>query len=855
MRNRKTIETIKLPDFALVLLIGASGSGKSSFGRAHFKPTEVISSDTCRGWVADDENDQTATGAAFEVLHYIAEKRLAARRLTVIDATNVRAEDRRSLVALAKKHYAQCVAIVLNPDESVCHERNALRPNRQFGPHVVRNQTRAMKQGINSLGREGFRYVYELRSVAEIQQVQVYRERLWTDRRDETGSFDIVGDIHGCFDELMSLLAELGYETGSDAAGEYAIPPAGRKLIFVGDLVDRGPKTPQVLRLAMRMIAAGRALCVLGNHEAKLLKWLQGRQVKMTHGLAESAAQLQQESEEFRAEVAKFLNSLISHYLLDEGRLAVAHAGIKENMLARASGVIKQFCMYGETTGETDEFGLPVRYSWAMDYRGDTKIIYGHTPMPAAEWLNNTLCVDTGCVFGGKLSALRYPEMSLVAVSAQQVYCEPVKPLHLPEKLPSAQQVHDDVLDYADVSGKRLIHTRLRDQITVYGENAAAALEVMSRFAVNPRWLIYLPPTMAPTATSQVAGYLEHPHEAFSYYAKQAVNEVICEVKHMGSRAVIVVCRSEEAAQQRFGVQAGELGVIYTRTGRHFFKDAALTRALLERLNQALEKAGLWDSLQSDWVCLDAEIMPWSAKASSLIAEQYAPVGEAAQLGLSAVNQALQQAQQRGVPVDELASRFVQREQAAQQYAAAWQHYCWPVHSLDDLRIAPFHLLASEGAVHDQQTHAWHMQQLATLAAHDNLFVATPYRVLSPADETAVQAACDWWEQLTAQGGEGMVVKSNSFLAYANGQLVQPALKCRGREYLRIIYGPEYDLPEHLERLRKRGLGRKQSLAMREFALGHEALHRFVGKEALRRVHECVFGVLALESEPVDPRL
>jgi protein phosphatase len=173
-----------------------------------------------------------------------------------------------------------------------------------------------------------------------------------------------------------------------------------------------------------------------------------------------------------------------------------------------------------------------------------------------------------------------------------------------------------------------------------------------------------------------------------------------------------------------------------------------------------------------------------------------------------------------------------------------------------DLKLAPFHVLATEGAVHTEKDHAWHMETIADVCrAADGVLHATPYRVVDVTDPASEAEASKWWEQLTENGGEGMVVKPLGFIARGKRGLVQPALKCRGREYLRIIYGPEYTLPENLERLRQRGLSVKRSLALREFALGVEALERFVRSEPLRRVHECVFGVLALESEPVDPRL
>lgn len=431
------MNTLTIPEFALVVLIGASGAGKSTFARKHFLPTEVISSDVCRGLVSDDENDQSATKDAFELVHFLAGKRLEKRRLSVIDATNVRPEDRKSLVALARRYYAQLVAIVLNPGQSVCHERNQHRPDRQFGAHVVQNQYQQLMRGINGLDREGFRCIYELRSVEVINEAVIVRQRLPTDGRDLHGPFDIMGDVHGCFDELWQLLGKLGYRMGEDQQGFYAHHPQDRRLAFVGDLVDRGPKVVEVLQLVMRMVKDGTALCVLGNHEAKLLKWLQGRNVKLTHGLQASVTQLQQCSESFRLEVHQFLESLPSHYWLDEGKLVVVHAGIKPGMIGRASNALKAFCIYGETTGETDEFGLPIRYPWAMDYRGNTYIVYGHTPALQAGWLNHTICLDTGCVFGGKLSALHYPEMELVSVDALQVYCEPSRPLGLPSGLPT----------------------------------------------------------------------------------------------------------------------------------------------------------------------------------------------------------------------------------------------------------------------------------------------------------------------------------------------------------------------------------------------------------------------------------
>jgi protein phosphatase len=557
--------------------------------------------------------------------------------------------------------------------------------------------------------------------------------------------------------------------------------------------------------------------------------------------------------------VKKFLDSLVSHYVLDDGKLVIAHAGMKETMQGRASRAVRAFALYGETTGETDEFGLPIRYNWAAEYRGQAMVVYGHTPIMTPEWLNNTINIDTGCVFGGQLTALRYPEKELVSVPAAATYSEPVRPLQplaTATDTLSTQQQYDDVLDLEDVSGKRIITTSLQRQIIIREENSIAALEVMSRFATNPRWLIYLPPTMSPSETSNEDGLLEHPAEAFAYYRSAGIAQVICEEKHMGSRAVVIVCRDEEAARKHFGVVNEGAGICYTRTGRRFFDDRSLETAFLDRVRTALDASDFWQRFQTSWVCLDCELLPWSVKAQSLLLHQYAAVGAASTGSLAEASQLLQQAKARGLAIDELASDYQHRHALATRYTEAYRRYCWPVDTIDDLKLAPFHVMATQGQTYFDRDHTWHMQTLAEICQTDPHFLlATPYQVIDVNDPGSVTTGIHWWEHLTGQGGEGMVVKPRQFLATGQHGIVQPAVKCRGPEYLRIIYGPEYDQPANIVRLRKRGLSAKRTLAMREFALGVEALKRFVLGEPLRKVHECVFGVLALESEPVDPRL
>jgi protein phosphatase len=857
------VTALGIPELSLVALVGATGSGKSTFAREHFGPFEVLSSDFCRGLVSDDENDQAATKDAFDVLNYIAAKRLAAGRLTVVDATNVQRDARRKLIELARAHDVLPVAIVLDLPERVCVDRNAQRPDRDFGARVVRRQRDQLRRSIKGLGKEGFRKVHVLRGVDEVAAATVVRERLLTDFRDDHGPFDVIGDVHGCRSELEALLTTLGYDLVRDDAGRPvdATHPYGRRAVFLGDLVDRGPDSPGVLRLVMGMVGAGHARCVPGNHENKLVRALAGRQVRVSHGLAETLDQLGKETEEFRAKVADFCSGLVSHQVLDDGNLVVAHAGLKEAYHGRASGRVRSFALYGDTTGETDEFGLPVRYPWADDYRGRAMVLYGHTPVPAAEWVNNTMCLDTGCVFGGRLTALRYPEREVVSVPAEQVWYEPEKlsaTISAPGRIGadnSAGVRQPDLLDIDDVLGKRVIETAHHGRVTVREDNAAGALEVMSRFAMHPRWLPYLPPTMAPVATSKRPELLEHPGEAYAAYDSVGITTLICEEKHMGSRAVVLAARDGATATSRFGATGDQTGSVYTRTGRSFF-DAELTERLLTRIRSAIDSAGLWAELDTDWILLDCELLPWSAKADELLREQYAAVGAAARSVLPAALDGLAAARSRGLDVDELTERTRSRVTNADEFAAAYRRYRWPVDGIDGVRVAPFQVLATEGRTYHDRDHGWHLSVADRLVAADaDVFRGTDRILVDTTDPDSVAAGVGWWEALTAAGGEGMVVKPLANLARTRRGLAQPGLKVRGRDYLRLIYGPDYVEPRHLSRLRDRRVNHKRSLALREYALGLEALERFVRREPLWRVHEAVFAVLALESEPVDPRL
>jgi protein phosphatase len=524
--------------------------------------------------------------------------------------------------------------------------------------------------------------------------------------------------------------------------------------------------------------------------------------------------------------------------------LVVAHAGIKQPYIGRSSPVIRDFCLYGETTGESDEFGLPVRLNWAADYRGSALVVYGHTPNPDPLWQNNTVNIDTGCVFGGALTALRYPERETVSVPAKQVYYAPVRPTF------ARPELGTPTLRYEDVAGKQYIQTRLHGTILLREDKTAPALETLSRFGVDPRWVIYLPPTMAPVEASNEPDLLEHPDEAFAYYRHQGVHQVVCEQKHMGSRAIAIVCRDTSVPRKRFGVPAETLGVVYTRTGRRFFNDPAWEAALLHHLRDAATAAGLWDALETDWLLLDAELMPWSAKAQELLRLQYAPTAAA---GIAALHPAL------AIAPAELQPTLQARLDALQRYRDAYRRYCWQVHRPDDLRFAPFHLLASEGAVHAHKPHTWHLEQLARLCEAGNalgkpILQPTEWKLVDTTDPQSQSEAIRWFLDYTRAGRRGYCGQAagvrRARQAGVGAARTQGARARVPAHHLRRGIHPALGRTARAERRAQTHAG---CAGVRAGHRGAGAVHPL--RAVLTRVHQCVLGILALEAEPVDPRL
>jgi protein phosphatase len=416
-------QEIVVPQLSLVVLIGVSGSGKSTWARRYFSPTEIVSSDRCRAMISDDENNQTISPAAFQLLHFIVEQRLRLGRLTVVDATNVQQEARQPLLALAQQYHVLPVAVVFNLSEEIYAARNEQRADRRLEPYMLRRQKMNFENSLDHLKEEGFGKVCIFESVEAVEQAIIHRAPLRCDRRSDAGPFDLIGDVHGCAHELQTLLEKLGYQRDEKNILAHA---DGRRVIFLGDLVDRGPDSVGVLRLALDMIEAGRAFWLPGNHDDKFYRYLKGNAVRISHGLDKTIQQFDALTEnERQALIERYkqhYRRLAEHLILDGGQLVAAHAGMKAEMLGRTGGRVRSFALYGETTGEVDEFGLPVRVNWAANYHGKALVAYGHTPAPEAVFINNTINLDQGCVFGGKLSALRYPEREIISAPARQRY-------------------------------------------------------------------------------------------------------------------------------------------------------------------------------------------------------------------------------------------------------------------------------------------------------------------------------------------------------------------------------------------------------------------------------------------------
>ena len=401
---------------SLIVLCGPAGAGKSTFAHRHFSPTEILNADVMRGLLCDDVNDQDHNEQVFEVLHRIAEIRLQNGLCTVIDATNLETAARLPLRRLAKHARLPTHLVIIEADLELIRRRNSER-DREVGEGVLRRHMQLLEELEPSLSKERWGRIDKLDARA-LSEVRVKRCPLPPIQFSLTGPFDVIGDVHGCLSELRTLLDRLGYtEDGSH--------PDGRRPVFVGDLVDRGPDSVGVLKLVLSWLEQDRALLVPGNHDDKLYRWLQGRAVKVQGGLKTTVAEWQElsapEERLLRSRFMAAMEAAPSYLWLDEGRLLVSHGGLEERDHGRVGDAVRAFCLFGKTTGKVID-GFPERLDWAADYEGDPAVVHGHVPVRTAQWRNRVADIDLGVVFGGKLCAMRWPEETFVTVPAERVW-------------------------------------------------------------------------------------------------------------------------------------------------------------------------------------------------------------------------------------------------------------------------------------------------------------------------------------------------------------------------------------------------------------------------------------------------
>lgn len=898
--NRFSISNLNepLPDPSIVGITGSSSDSRIEILNRFFKIEEIISMDELSRWIPDDPwiQDHNKPEQVESIFFSIIEQRLKRNLMTALDIHGRGRPFRNQFIQLAKKYHFTPTLIRLLSDAEASRELD-------------------QEDFFKARRQEGFRVIYQINK-DEFQDWRPSRRTSPTMRPDVEGAFDIIGDVHGCMDELLALTHRLGYRwTGNPLTLNPDfnwINPPGRRLFFVGDLVDKGPNSLEALSLVMRLTETGQSFCVPGNHDYKLARALGGMVFKKSDPDHEAALQqVRAAGPKFAEKARTWIESLPSHYFLDAGRLVVSHAGSKRSHHGRDSNRILDFALYGATTGKTDSHGLPERLNWALDYHGETLVVHGHTPVEEPKWVNESVNIDTGCVYGGHLTALRYPERELVSEPARHEYSISRRPLPLNvsllnqmESAPSAnlksnplrpstasdprsgnpsnslnfqthkkqnQHTSNEKLGWTDFQNLKVVETSTRGDVILREEEVKAAVHFLKSTQCWPWRIPFLAPGISapdPCQDINSAG-LESPATAFTYYRNNRVQEVLCVPTAYEPPFILALARDSSEAVERLGSQAGEVGIGFPVCGLLQTSDTpspAEMSSLLKRIHRNLSEENFWERSQSDVAIFECSLTSHSVQAAETKmkpkplqhSNSMSQIVSAGMIDTNNILEKLERATEHGTDWHFLTQSYLKSKRSLTEFTDWISKAQKTTNGTELIQVRNFQLLATQKKTFINQHYSAGAQilKLEQLAERDSeLFIQPSSFLLDLHDVNACSSAVNLWEEHTREGMIGWVIRPAQGAQKGRRGWVQPALKCRGDMALKCIFGLNMSREAMNQSIQKNSLAARRSQVAREWALSLEALHRWTRQEPDWRIQECMVGILAVKCEPTDARL
>jgi hypothetical protein len=789
-------------------------------------------------------NKNIQNDAAIIILKNILESRIKTQKFSVI--SNLDINKLKELSNLSDKHKVEFSVIIINNND-----------NKDFVKNSKRLKNLISKTHIKKI---------------EIQPKELFDVEIEFLRNDliiDIGNgLDIMGDGHGLLKSRLDLIEKAGYVVCDDGIYRH---PSGRKLVYLNDETGKGcepddrveyGKYPSIAmaNMMMKQVKAGEAYAVDSNHNYKLWRFLEGRNVIMQNGdelVEQEFINFEKEygkekTLQLKSELLDFLKNLPSHLIIQDNginRAVVVHAGIKEEMIGKKSNEIRDYCRFGPKNDESENIEeIPNRIDWTKEYNGAPLIIWGHDPRPEPRIINNTINLDQGGYCGHKLTLMRYPDMEFVHVNVNKSYVEDEKNAIMKFynnrfEIPSINSYINGI--NLEIDGK---------EINCHHKDVAYALDLVSTRTVSLEELFYVAPTMSPTPkVSKLDNFLEHPNEAFEYFIENDIKKVVAQKKHMGSRALITLFKNEEIGKKY--INKNKKGFILSRNNIRFF-NIEQEKQYVDRLVEDLTKHNFFEKYDTDLLILDCEILPWNLKANSLITNQYGLVSNTSRYVRNHKLEILKELFNQGKVSKEDVEKQINLLENSKKFHDVFSFYCWNIEDINNVKIAPFHILSFSKESNFNRNHEWHMGISKELSMMSSLFIETPYMIINLDNEQEKNSCIKWWKEITEDGHEGIVIKPYKFISKnKNGEIVQPAIKVRGKEYLRIIYGMDYLEKENLEIIKQRSAHKKMKKAISQFLLSVESINRFINMDKIENILECVLASMSIDNEFTDPRL